>query len=218
MREMFSTGLGKFHPNPNLNSETQNLADAGLSMRGERSELWIGAFASFLEGGVEKVPYGGEGARFQRVNRDEIRVLGLEFMLGWRPLPGVHLGLQHSQFDAWAREVGGDELSAEDRPDYLSRFSLAWTRAGGLRLRLEAAMTGPRFSAHPEDGLTRLPSEGSASLRVGHILRLETWMPGSDIEVYLRIDNLFDSIRLSQVGLPEAGRSLQAGCNLALRG
>ncbi len=217
MREMFSTALGKFQANPELGPETQNLAELGYSLRGSRGEAWLGFFASQLEGGIEKIPYEGESARFIRVNRDEIRVAGLEFMLGWRPRPGLHVGVQHSHFHARAREAGGEELPAEDRPDYLSRLSLAWTRGAGLRLRFEAAVTGPRQSAHPDEGLVELPAEGSASLRLARVFRLERWAPGSDLEVYLRVDNLFDSVLLSQVGLPEAGRTLQAGLNLALR-
>ena len=217
MREMFSTALGKFHPNPDLGPETQNLAELGCSMRGSRGEAWLGVFASQLEGGIEKIPFEEEGARFIRVNRDEIRVAGLEFMFGWRPRPGLHLGLQHSHFHSRAKEAGGEELPAEDRPDYLSRLSVAWTRGAGLRLRFEAAVTGPRQSAHPDEGLVQLPAEGSASLRVARVFRLERWARGSDLEIYLRMDNLFDSVLLSQIGLPEAGRTLQAGLNLALR-
>lgn len=218
MREMFSTALGKFQPNPELDAEVQNLLEAGFSRRGDKTEAWLGVFASLLNGGIEKIPYDDGPARFIRVNRDEVRVLGLEFMLGWRPRPGVHLGLQHSQYRARVKEDGAAETAAEDRPDYLSRISIAWTRPEGLRLRLESALTGPRYSAHPDEGLARLPAECNTSLRLGRIFQLERWVSGSDMELYLRIDNLFDSILLSQIGLPGPGRSVQLGMNLALRG
>jgi iron complex outermembrane recepter protein len=218
MRETFSSALGKFQANPELGPEVQNLIEAGFSMQGDKTEAWLGLFASFLEGGIEKIPYVDGPAKYIRVNRDEVRVMGLEFMLGWRPRPGLHLGLQHSHYRARVREDGAPETAAEDHPDFLSRISLAWTRPKGLRLRLESALTGPRYSSHPDEALLRLPAEGSASLRIGRIFRLERWAPGSDLEMYLRVDNLFDTILLSQIGLPGQGRSVQAGFNLALRG
>jgi len=215
MREMFSTALGKFHPNNELGPESQNLLEMECSIRLERWEAALGVFASVLEGGIEKIPYEGE-AKYQRVNRDEIRTLGAEVLLGWRPRPGLRLEAQHSQFRTRVKQSGEAESFAEDRPEFLSLLTLSWTGPRGTRLRLDTMATGPRYGAHPEEGLRRIPAQGSASLRLGRAFHLGRGFPGSDLEIFLRVDNLFDTILLSQIGLPESGRLFQMGFNLAL--
>ncbi len=216
MREMFSGALGKFVPNPDLAPERQDLAEAGVVWRGGRGEVGVTGFASRLKGGIEKVKLPGSGKQFQRVNVDELQSLGVELIASFRPVDDLSVAAHHTILHARAKEDDEFDRPAEDRADYLSTMSATWAHRSGVRLRLEAAVKGPRHSADAtddDDGLRRLPAEGSWNLRAAYRHFSDRGFL-SDWELYVRVNNLADQSVTSQVGLPEAGRMIYAGLRL----
>ncbi len=216
LRELYSGALGKFVPNPNLEPEEQDLYEMGALADWAGGEIGLSAFAGYLHGGIEKVSL--EGKKSQRVNVSEIRTLGLEIVGSWRPIPHVSVQVNHTILRSRRQENGSYSAPTEDRPDYESACAVGWEPPSGFGARLEAAAAGPRYSldaTDTEDGLRRLPAQGTWNLRLGwRWSRAAGWARSS--EVFLRANNLFDQTVESQTGLPEPGRMWLGGVKLGL--
>jgi len=216
LRELYSGALGKFVPNPDLVPEVQDLYEAGALTQWSTGTLGVSAFANYLHGGIEKVTL--EGKKFQRVNVDEIRILGTEFAASWQPVTALRLQANHTILLARAEEADEYTAPVEDRPDYVTAIEAGWDPVCWFDVRLEASVIGARHSAdvtepQDQDGLRRLPAQGSWNLRVAY----HPSSPGSwaeDREIFVRVNNLFDQTVEYQTGLPEPGRMLLAGLKL----
>ncbi len=212
LRELYSGALGRFIPNPELAPEVQDLWDVGVVTRRGAGELSLTGFASFLDGGIERVGLGDGTNRFRRVNLDEIRTLGVELVGAWRPHRQWELGAHHAILDARRRVDGAYVPGVEDRPNFLSYATVDWKGPAAMRVTLTTALLGPRQSADPadtQDGLRRLPTQGTLGVRVARAFS------GGGLftrgEVHLRVDNLLDAEVDAQMGLPLAGRTVSGG-------
>ncbi|RKZ12945.1 hypothetical protein DRQ50_11205, partial [bacterium] len=216
LRESYSGALGKFVPNPELGAERQDQVELGAAWRGSSLRLEGAAFLGRLTDGIEKVSEGDN--QFKRVNRARIRVPGVEFIGTWTPVSHWELHAQHTILVARVEDDALPDSPAEDRPDYQSLAGLRWHPPSGANAGIEARVTGPRWSADsslPTGMMTRLPAGVTWHLRLAwHWVEV----PGStsDIELHLRLDNVFDQRVDDQVGLPGAGRVLSGGINLTL--
>ncbi len=216
LRELFSGALGRFRVNPDLRPERQDALEIGGSRMGQRVDLSANVFAQRLDGAIERVPVAGTPL-LQRVNLDSILNTGIELGLIWRVSRGLSFDWQQTFLHS-RREDGG---RVEDRPEWLSTLAVDYVHSAGIRGRLEAIGIGPRYSLDeraPSDGdaLTRLDADLRANLRLSwRYFGRSPWFEGA--EVYLRVDNLFDEITFSQLGLPESGRSARVGLRFDLR-
>jgi len=215
LRELYSGALGKFVPNPDLRPEQQDLYELGLTADGQAWRLSTAAFLQYLHDGIEKVAISGTN-QFQRVNRTEIRLPGLEVAFTWRAHPEVDLTLQHTVMSARVQENGNYDRPAEDRPDYLSRFGISWQSFNGPGAAIDASVVGARWSAdstNADTGLRRLPAGVTWNGRLSW-----RWdrrdQGGLNTEAHLRVDNLFDQWVDYQTGLPGPGRVFSGGLSV----
>lgn len=212
LRELYSGALGRFVPNPGLAPEVQDLWDLGAVARRGPWEFGLTGFASYLDGAIERVGLNDGSNRFQRVNLDAVRTLGFEAVATWRPSAAWEIGGHHSVIEARRLEDGRYDGAVEDRPSYVSFLSVAW-RGGGWQATAEGMALGPRMSADVTDagdGLMRLPAQGTVNLRIARAVTGGVG-PLSRGAVHLRVDNVFDALVESQVGLPLAGRTVICG-------
>lgn len=213
LRELYSGALGRFVPNPDLAPERQDQIETGLTARGATWEVGLTGFASYLDGGIERISL--PGRQFQRVNLDAIRTLGLEAVVAWRPLAAWEVGAHHTILDSRRKKDGRYGEWAEDRPAYMWFVSMAWAAPWGSRLAVEGTALGPRMSADAADevdGLRRLPAQGAMNVRLSQPLR-EGIGPLTRAEIYARVNNVLDAEIDAQSGLPEPGRTLLIGVN-----
>jgi iron complex outermembrane receptor protein len=213
LRELYSGALGRFVPNPDLAPERQDQLDLGAVVRGGAWEAGLTGFAARLDGPIEKVTL--PGRQFQRRNVDDIRTLGAEVVLAWRPASPWELAAHATALSARQRADGDFTGSVEDRPAYLAWLSGSWIGPWGLRFAAEGSLTGARDSADltdEVDGLRRLPAQASWNVRTTW-----TWLDAPDpltrAELFVRVNNLSDNLVESQLGVPEPGRMLAVGVN-----
>jgi len=209
LRELYSGALGRFVPNPALKPEQQDLYEVGYSRTTSRWRAEAAAFLLYLSDGIEKVSLHNAARQFQRVNRTKIRVPGLELTAGWLWTDDLELSLQHTILSA--RVKTGDDFAdpAEDRADYLSRADLNWHPERGIGALVEAVVTGSRWSADSTapTGLRRLPAGVVWNARLRWLLA----GTARDMELHVRLDNIFDQRVDDQVGLPNAGQTFSGG-------
>ncbi|MCB1182577.1 TonB-dependent receptor [bacterium] len=213
LRELYSGALGRFVPNPDLAPEQQVLYEAGYARVATRWRIEAAAFLLYLEDGIERISLDNPARQFQRVNRTEIRVPGIELAGSWGLGPDLDLAAQHTILAARVKDDADFDRPAEDRPDYLSRLGLNWAPPRGPNGLAEAVVTGPRWSADATDpsGLRRLPAGVVWNARLGW--RFDR--PARGLEAHLRLDNVFNTRVDDQVGLPNGGRTFSGG--LAVR-
>ncbi len=213
LRELYSGALGRFVPNPDLMPERQDLLEVGGVFRNEWWNVGLAGFASFLADGIERVVLSNGEDQFQRINVSRIRTLGLEFVTSLRSARGVSLTGHYSLLHTRRQEEGSYTEPVEDRPDYLTSWTLAWIHGSGLQLLTEITAVGARFSADltdEEDGFRRLPAQATWNLRLGYFLYdLARGWPRT--EIFLRLNNVTDVQVDAQLGLPGPGRVLMAG-------
>ncbi len=212
LRELYSGALGKFVPNGELAPEVQDLYETGVTADGSDWHLSAAAFLQYLHDGIEKEALSGTN-QFQRVNRTEIRVPGLEAAVSWRATPTLDVTLQHTIMSARVKELNDYDRPAEDRPDYLSRLGLSWQSFTGPGAALDAVVIGGRWSADSTDpvaGLRRLPAAVTWNARVSWRWD-RTAAGGLSLEAHLRVDNLGDQWVDYQTGLPAPGRVISGG-------
>jgi len=211
LRELYSGALGRFAPNPDLAPERQDQVEVGALAGGATWDLDVAAFYGRLADGIERIVL--EDHRYQRVNRGEIRVPGVELIGAWRPRSDLAVRAQHTILDARVHD-GGEERPAEDRAAYLSLLGVDWQRPVGPGAMVEARVTGPRWSADTtsDSGLRRLPAGVVWNLRLSWALRAGA----TPLAVHVRVDNLFDQRVDDQTGLPAPGRVLSGGIECAL--
>ncbi len=78
--------------------------------------------------------------------------------------------------------------------------------AFGLSAMAEAVYTGRQMGEEIE-----IPSSVSVNARFAY----QFMLAGTGTEFYIRLNNAFDTYTLSQIGLPEAGRTLYGGISVA---
>ncbi|NIP78906.1 MAG: TonB-dependent receptor, partial [Gemmatimonadetes bacterium] len=84
LREMYSTALGRFEPNPELRPEILTAIEAGFTSRFGDYDLQVVGFHQRLDDAIVRgAPPSGSTARYQRLNRDQVRSTGLEVMAGY---------------------------------------------------------------------------------------------------------------------------------------
>ena len=64
--------------------------------------------------------------QFMRVNRNSIRIPGLEVSGGLQVMPVVDVYGQYTLMSARVETPTGYDQPAEDRPDYLARLGINW--------------------------------------------------------------------------------------------
>jgi iron complex outermembrane receptor protein len=214
LRELYSGALGSFEPNDALEPERQNAVETGLSWAGPSWNASINGFAQQVDGAIERVNL--PGGRFQRVNLDEVRNLGIEFGGVVRPGGGLSFDGQATWLHSRAKNETGDfDRRVEDRPDWLATVAATWTHRAGLRLRAELDAVGTRYSLDsrkndPADPFTRLDPTARLNLRLSWT-HFGAFGGYAGSEWYVRVDNVLDQETFSQVGLVESGRMLLAG-------
>lgn len=217
LRELYSGALDRFEPNPDLRPERLLATEAGVTF-GDAAEpvgvnAQITAFHHRLDDGIVRTRYLATN-RFQRINRDETRSMGVEALVGW----SAGLGAPTVTLDVVAQRVTIRDLvagGASRKPEYMPnlRAMLDGTIPVGRGVTLGASLAniGTQFCVNPESGNDiRL-----AAKTVAGVTAHRTWSLGAGafraMRVLAGVDNVSDAAIYEQCGLPRAGRTLRVG-------
>ena len=206
LRELYSGALGRFVPNPALGPERLRAAEAGARWRGRSWEGQAVAFHQRLDDAIVREGLGG--GRFRRVNRDALRSVGLEALLGGRAGP---LAWRLEGLRQWPRlrEPGGTR-PPEHQP--------AWLLGAEATLRLNSRLQGSLLTQHTGRQWCLSPETGRP-VALGAHTRWDAGLrhaAGRRWPFEFRVDvwNLFDAKTFDQCGLPQPGRALQLQVDL----
>ena len=219
LRELYSTALSQFEPNPDLKPETLNAIEGGATAQLGSMQLQGVAFHHRLEDAVVRVRLSSP-TRFQRINRDEIRTTGVELLAGWAGAGAtVDADLTLQDIDVIDRTANDAERRPEHLPEAEAGLRATIPLVAGFRGIVFGRYTGRQYCVNPNvagqvdraDDSVR----GDAGVeRVFRLVRGTSRVLFRTMRVSAMLDNVGNSLIYSQCGLPEPGRTLRFGIEI----
>lgn len=216
LREMYSTALGRFEPNHGLRPEILTAMEAGFTTRRGALDMQVVGFHQELDHAIVRgAAPGGSTARFQRVNRDEIRSTGIE-LLGGYTAPRFSLETELTVQDVEAIIRDGPTtgpVRAEYEPEIAAGVGGTLALPLGLEGGGELEYMGRQYCAAPvnaEETYATLDPSTRADLQVARSFQLRSAPAGlGRLGVEVAVDNVADSAIYDQCGLPQPGRTVR---------
>jgi len=212
MRELFGGALGEFLINPGLEAESALLAEIGAVWEGPRARLEIVPFANITDDTISQRNVIVDGRqRRQRINLPGSRILGLEVSGDWdiadRLAVTGHLTLSDVHREP---AFPGDFTKLSEKPEAIGRAALTYEDPTGLSLMTEVAHRGRAFTLSDADAFEPLEKSTALNMRLAYRIGQHLPVP-EDTRLFLRADNVTDTLVEPQLGLPAAGRWISGG-------
>ena len=211
LRELYSDALGRFVPNPDLESEVLTGMELGLTWDLQGVDLQVVGFRQVLSDGIVRIGVQTpQGPKRQRVNRDGIRGTGLEVVAsgGWRAVQYTgDLTLQQ----AWQIEEGsGVKTRPEYEPSVVGGFSVAAPAPGDFKLSGGYRFVGTQFCLNADSAsMDRLTRTHRFELQLRRLFALEGRSALANVDAMVSVTNLTDNAIFDQCGLPQPGRTFR---------
>jgi iron complex outermembrane receptor protein len=212
LREMYSTALGKFHPNPDLRPETLTAIESGFTSRFGRWDLQVVGFHQRLSDAIVRgAPPAPSDARYMRINRDRIESTGLEVLAGYS-VGRLALESEVTLQSVSVVEPGAEGVRAEYEPEIAGGVGGTAPLFAGIEVGAEVEYWGEQFCSAPSPGqedYETLDPSTRTDVQFARNFRLPGTLTFQRLGVELAIDNLTDSAAYDQCGLPQPGRTLR---------
>jgi iron complex outermembrane receptor protein len=213
LREMYSSALGRFEPNPDLDPEILTAVEAGFTSRFGSYDLQVVGFHQRLDDAIVRgAPPATSDARYMRVNRDRVRSTGLEVLAGYA-VGRLALETEFTLQSVEVVEPGSEGVRAEYEPELAGGIGGTAPLIAGIEVGAEVEYWGEQFCSTPspgeEDYATLEPSTRT-DVQLARTFRLGRSVASFQrLGVELAVDNLTDSTVYDQCGLPQPGRALR---------
>ena len=214
-RELFGDAINRFLINPDLKAENAVLVEAPLRFESAGLSFSIAPFANFTSDTIDQRNVVVDGARLrQRINLRGSRGFGVEAFGAASLTDRLSLtGNITAQRLRRRPETGmSDDRFLSERPEFLARASLNYIHPNGWRGSFEALHRGRAFSLDQNDVFVPLTRSTSFNAEIAYAFTVTE----SEIDLFLRADNLTDALTEPQLGLPGSGRLLRAGVRVSL--
>ncbi len=211
LRELYSGALGRFEPNPQLKAETLLGAEGGFTLQTGDIDFQVVGFHQRLKDGIVRTAISNPGgpSRFKRVNQDEIRSTGIEFLV----IGGLGVGTISSDLTVQhvrGIEADGTRIELEYEPAVTGRFGIESPLGGGIRASGDVRFVTGQQCVNPEvGGLQPVGTSASADFSIRKILQLRSGGALSRVDASATVRNATDATSFDQCGLPQPGRTLQ---------
>lgn len=211
LREAFSGALGRFVPNPELQAEIVHSGEIGFNSLLPGGKIELNFFMSYLKDGIvrESLP----GKQFRRVNKEQIRTAGAELNVNYFLADGFNASFHLTYLDAFAKDENGlFRDTIEYKPNLISLFTLHYNFSKNIETQLEFNYSSKEFALREGSiFFQRLPDYMLVNLRLAYNFRI---FNDIRLELFARVNNLFDKLYFPQSGLPEAGRQIWGGVSV----
>ncbi len=211
LRELYSGALNRFAPNPDLEPEKLVTMEAGVTTRLGKGESQLVVFHNRLNDAVVRITL--DDRRFMRVNRNALRITGVE-LLGSYGFGAVALSGNVLLQDVRLTDTKADQTHRpENLPEICggldARFPLFFRLFGGTG----AEYTGKQFCIDLTSGDdAELDGKAIVGAYIGRIWPLHvSWGAGrfSKLETRVAVENAADTALYDQCGLPRPGRRIR---------
>lgn len=212
LRELYSGALGRFRPNPDLRPESLKAGEAGITITDGDSQLQVVGFHHRLTDGIVRVStVTPGGAKFQRVNRDQVRSTGVEVLTAGN-LAAFTYGGSFTLQRVRIRDpiASGQDEMAEYAPALSGTANLGVVVPGDVALTSFFRYRGVQYCQNFEvAGLDRMDASATVDLEARRALYGGRDGSSWALEATVGVANLTDSTVLDQCGLPQPGRTFR---------
>jgi len=212
LREAFSGALGRFVLNPSLKAETAVTIEGGFRSIFSEGDFDIALFYTILKDGIVRTTLPGK--QFIRINKDEVRTFGVETVTRYKFSEKFKASFNFTWLNANAKNLSGEfKDTLEYKPQIISSIDLSFFPTERSQINFEFVYLGTQFGLK-EGSLyfEKLPDYLVTNIRAAYNFSIMK----SELELYARVNNLFDKLYYSQWGLPESGSEFWGGIKLNL--
>lgn len=216
LREAYSEALGKFKVNPNLKPESGILTEVGAVFEMEKIYLKLSGFGNFYNDLILEVRLSAQEDSLRRrirKNLSEATIYGFELSGRWSPIQNLNLEGFFTFMHSEGKESDTTVPHIKYKPEYIAGFEINYGFDFGLKLALEADLTGKFYDADPDVSGKFIEIKPTTLLN-GRISYKLPQFQLINSEIFLRVNNIMDTYRISQLGLPEPGRTFIFGISL----
>ncbi|MFT4027303.1 MAG: TonB-dependent receptor [Novosphingobium sp.] len=184
--------------NPNLKPETSRNMDLGIEQALFDKRVKVGA-TYFRRRTTDQIGY---DAFFVPQNIERVHTDGLELTLEADPTPTVHIEANYTLTNSFNRSGTYDGKRLQLRPQHSGSATIDWETP--LKLKLGGTLTVSGDSFNDQNNLVRIKGYALFDLRAAYPLT-------DKVEIYGRIENLFDTKYTIVTNYGTYGRSAFAG-------
>ena len=210
LREAFSGALNRFVANPELKSETGQLAELGVKYSVDDLTFQVTGFFNQYENLIAQVRLSfAEDSlrRRKRVNIDNATMYGLESTVSYN-WQDIQLIGNFTILESYTTKNDKQD-TLDNRPNFLGGFILRKTEIlSYFNGQIEVDVEGRSFQRN--DANNSFFSEIAPSTYVNLRLGVPISFSAVNAEISLRANNIFNSIRFSQLGIIDQNRNFQA--------
>ncbi|MBL1213098.1 MAG: TonB-dependent receptor [Ignavibacteriae bacterium] len=214
LRETFSGALGRFVPNPGLKAEEAYNGEVNFIYQNSFSYNYINLFATFMNDGIvrQSLP----GSQFKRINKDKIRILGVEAKTNLFIRKNFEVSANITYLNAFAENTNGEfSDTLEYKPELNAGLTLDYTFNKNFNSIIEANFIGKEFGLKEgSEYFQKLDDYFLLNFRTSYLVPFNE---NTNLEIFFRVNNIFDKLYYTQWGLPEAGREFFAGFSLEFK-
>lgn len=212
LRESFSGALGKFLINPDLKAEVANTGELGFSYQFNGGKTDLNFFLTYLKDGIVRaVVQGDDGKKkYKRINEDEIRTYGVELYTHYDLTNDLSANFNFTYLNSYAKNDDGEFIDTlEYKPNFVAGLTLDYAFGGGFNSVIEINYVGKEFGLQGgNEYFRKLPDYLLSNVRFSY----EFGLSGNlKLQVFIRVNNIFDKLYYTQWSLPEAGRQFWGG-------
>jgi iron complex outermembrane receptor protein len=211
LRETFSGALGRFVPNPGLKPEAITGGEMSINYLDKDVNAYASFFLNYTKNGIVRQSLPGK--QFQRINKDEIRNLGIETKVGYKIDNDLSLNFNFTYLNSFAKNnSGGFTDTLEYQPKYIGGFNIDYTFLNKFNGIFEINYVGEEYGL--QEGNTyfqQLPDYLLFNFRLAYNIKIAR---NVDSQIYVRVNNIFDKLYYTQWSLPEPGRQLWGGLSI----
>ncbi|MCH8325769.1 MAG: TonB-dependent receptor [Bacteroidetes bacterium] len=211
LRETFSGALGRFIPNPSLRAETAVTIEGGFRSLFVGGDFDVSLFYTSLTDGIVRTTL--PGRQFKRINKDQIRTYGIETVTRYKFSQKFRSSLKFTLLNSKAKNTAGEFADTlEYKPRVISSLDISYFPIEQFQTNLEFIYSGIQFGLK-EGSLffQRLPDYLTMNIRAAYNFKIDN---NYKVEIYSRVNNLFDKLYFSQWGLPESGLEIWGGIKM----
>ncbi len=211
LRESYSDGLGRFIINLNLKPERINDYEFGIEYLLPNGRLFFNTLLTYLSDGIVRTTVAtSEGNKFMRTNKNEIRTYGFEFEGNNFFNKYLNVGFSFSYLNSFAKnQYGVYTDTLEYHPTVMSNLFVNSNITKKLKVLLESTLVASEFAL--EEGNPSFQEIACYFLVNARLSYKYSISQKSNLELFARVNNIFDKLHYTQLGLPEAGQQFFVG-------
>ncbi|WP_445665379.1 TonB-dependent receptor [Fodinibius sp. AD559] len=214
MRELYGGALGKFVPNPKLKPVTAYLSEIGMEWVGSTVSSSLTTFLTRTYDTIDKttIQQGPNAGKEQRINLDGSRIWGVEAKLTTNPVEQLSIDGSFTYMNIRGF-FQGEPRKLDEKPTGLGKLGITYNFTNRLSILSQTEYTGGIYTRTKQNNFVLLPDALIFDGRLSYdLFQKSRTLKGG--ELFFRVNNITNDLRVLQLGLPGPGRKFLAGVKI----